>query len=457
VQHKAVIDEKEKYRHDLEAIFRSVKDAILTVDKDLRVLAANEATGAICGFPAGAVGKRIDPAELVCEGRCLAALEDAIEKKRFIEVDRLECHHPERESQVVNISVAPLIDRQGLFSGAVMVVRDETRLAHLEQDLNERRGFHNIVGKSEQMQRVYTLIEALADVETTVLITGESGTGKELVADALHHRGSRSRKPFVTVNCAALSENLLESELFGHVKGAFTGALKDKEGRFMRADEGTIFLDEIGNISPKMQLNLLRVLQEREFERVGDSTPIRVDVRVIAATNQNLREMVKRGEFREDLYYRLKVVEVHLPPLRDRQEDVPLLTAHFLEKLAQKLNKKTMTVSEEVQGLFMDYPWPGNVRELQHAIEHAVVLCRQDTITLSHLPSELHDFKSSLAEEATLPENRGPNDLETILQALRRTAGNKARAARLLGVSERTIFRKIKEYNITENDIHEEP
>jgi transcriptional regulator with PAS, ATPase and Fis domain len=274
---------------------------------------------------------------------------------------------------------------------------------------------------------------------------GESGTGKELVAEALHYNGNRSHKPFVKVNCSALSENLLESELFGHVKGAFTGAVQDRVGRFQKADGGTIFLDEIGDISPRTQLQLLRVLQEREFERVGDSTPIKVDVRVVAATNQNLKEKIRRGEFREDLYYRLKVVEISMPPLRERREDIPLLVEHFLEKFNKKLSRDIVSVSSDVQKIFMEYPWPGNIRELEHTMEHAFILCRQKTITVNHLPSvfkEFIGFKTFTLEDVKVDEPHA------IVQALNKTAWNKAGAARLLGISRRTIYRKMKEYKI---------
>ncbi len=445
LQHKALLEEKEAYRQNLDAVFRSVKDAIITVDSNRKILALNDAAADICSITADAVGKSFDSLPSVCKKSCLQALGETLESGRSVEIYRMECGRVDRERQMLNLSVYPLIDGKGLFSGGVMVARDETRLAGLEEDLKQRRVFHNMIGKSEEMQRLYELIDALADVDTTVLITGESGTGKEMVAEALRYRSQRSDKPFVRVNCAALSENLLESELFGHVRGAFTGAVKDKVGRFEKADKGTIFLDEIGNISPKMQLSLLRVLQEKELERVGDSNPTKIDVRVIAATNQNLREKVASGEFREDLYYRLRVMEIRLAPLRNRQDDIPLLVAHFLKKFNGKFNKRINGVSEEVEKLFMQYSWPGNIRELEHAIEHAFVLCRQDCITVDHLPSEFHG--SELLSSA----NEEKSDYETLIEALRSTGGNKAKAARRLGVSERTVFRKIRQYDITES------
>ena len=336
----------------------------------------------------------------------------------------------------------------GALSGVVMVLRDDTHVADLERELKEHRQFHRIIGRSEPMQKVYSLIKALARVQTTVLITGESGTGKELVAEALHLAGERSNKPLVKVNCSALPENLLESELFGHVRGAFTGAIRDNVGRFHRADGGTIFLDEVGDISPMIQLKLLRVLEKREFERVGNSTPTKVDVRLIAATNRNLMEKVGLGELREDLYYRLKVVEIRLPPLRDRREDIPLLIEHFRNGFNAKFKKTIEAISSDVLKAFLKYSWPGNVRELEHTMEHAFVLCSRNIITFDHLPP---DFMSVPGIERRSPDEAHPVDSHAILEALDKTAWNKARAARLLGIDRVTLYRKIKRYNLTED------
>ncbi len=445
LQHKAVIDEKEKYRTNLEAIFRSVKDAIITVDKDLVVLEINEAAGKICGFSRDSIGKPFSSLSESCQGKCLETLVDTVNTKKPVEFNHIECKFNNRSEQVVALSTSPLLDSQGVFSGAVMVVRDETRLTDLERELNERQQFHRIIGKSEKMQDVYSLIELLSDVETTVLIHGESGTGKELVAEALHYKGNRSKNTMVKVNCSALSENLLESELFGHVKGSFTGAIRDKIGRFQTADGGTIFLDEIADISPKIQVELLRVLEEKEFERVGDSTTIKVDVRVVAASNQNLAEKVKLGEFREDLYYRLNVMKILLPPLRDRREDIPLLIHYFIKKFNGKFDKNIVSVSKEVEKMFMEYPWPGNVRELEHALEHSFILCQQAMISVDHLPPELQTFS---VNESSISDNGNVDDPETIRQALEKSAWNKTKAAALLGISRRSIYRKIKEYGI---------
>ncbi len=448
LQHKTVIDEKEKYRSNLEAIFRSVKDAIITVDKDLVVLEINEAAKSICGLSRSVIGKEFSSVKGTCSQKCIDLLNETISSKQTVTINNLECQFKNRTGQIVSLTTSPLLDRHGVFSGAILVINDETRLTDLERELNERKQFHKIIGQSEKMQEVYSLIELLTDVETTVLITGESGTGKELVAEALHYKGNRSHNNMVKVNCSALSENLLESELFGHVKGSFTGAIKDKIGRFEVADGGTIFLDEIADISPKIQVELLRVLQDKELERVGDSTTLKVDVRVVTATNQNLTEKVKLGEFREDLYYRLNVMRVELPALRERREDIPLLVEFFMKKFNQKFGKEITSISSDVQEVFMNYDWPGNIRELEHSLEHAFILCRQLTITMEHLPSEL---KSLNLKEILHYNNGKVDDPQLIIDALEKTAWNKTKAATLLGISRRSIYRKIKEYNIETN------
>jgi two-component system response regulator HydG len=449
LQHKAVLDEKEKYRSNLEAIFRSVKDAIISVDKNLVLLEMNDAARNICGFTRGDIGKAFHSLSDRCRGKCLDALTSTIQSKTSVDLNNLECELKNHNEQVVSLTTFPLLDRHDTFSGAIMVIRDETRLSGLERELNERQQFYRIIGESKAMQEVYSLIDLLTDVETTVLISGESGTGKELVAEALHYKGTRSKEPLVKVNCSALSENLLESELFGHVRGSFTGAVKDKVGRFEIANGGTIFLDEIADISPKIQIELLRVLQEKEIERVGDSRTIRVDVRVVTASNQDLAEKVKRGEFREDLYYRLNVMKIVLPPLRDRLEDIPLLTNHFINKFNKKFHKDISSVSKDVEKLFMEYRWPGNVRELEHALEHAFILCRKQVITADHLPSEIHSFSLTKNPHSG---NGNVDDPEVILDALQKSAWNKTKAAALLGISRRSIYRKIKEFNITEEE-----
>ncbi|MDR3567455.1 MAG: sigma 54-interacting transcriptional regulator [Syntrophobacteraceae bacterium] len=449
LKYKALNDEKEKYRTNLEAIFRSVRDAIITVDKEAVVIEFNEAAMTMCGYSRSDIGKAFSSLSEICDGRCAEILGEAIQSGAPVEADRLEWRTANGARRVISVRTYPLLGSQRALAGVVMVLRDDTHLAELERELTEHRHFYRIVGKSGPMQKVYSLIRALAAVQTTVLITGESGTGKELVAEALHRAGERSHKPLVKVNCSALPESLLESELFGHVKGAFTGAVRDNVGRFHRADGGTIFLDEIGDISPLIQLKLLRVLEKGEFERVGNSAPVKVDVRLIVATNKNLLEKVHLGELRADLYYRLKVVEIRLPPLRDRREDIPLLVDHFRNGFNAKFKKTIAALSSDVMKAFVKYPWPGNVRELEHTMEHGFVLCSQNIITFDHLPP---DFLSAPGiEQSSHDEPHGTVDSHAILEALDKTAWNKAKAARLLGIDRVTLYRKIKKYNLAED------
>lgn len=448
LQHKAVMDEKEKYRSNLEAIFMSVKDAIISVDREMKVLAINNAAENICDLHRSDIGKKFGPEESSCNRKCLESLIETIETKKSVESGHIECQLSKDKDQVVSLTTYPLLDRHGLFSGAIMVVRDETRLNTLERDLKERQGFHRIIGSSKRMQDIYSLIDLLSDVESTVLISGESGTGKELVAEALHYKGKRSNNNIVKVNCSALSENLLESELFGHVRGSFTGAFKDKTGRFQTANGGTIFLDEIADISPKIQIKLLRVLQEKEFEQVGDSKTIKVDVRVIAATNQDLSKKVDAGLFREDLYYRLNVMKITLPPLVERREDIPLLAEHFISGFNKKFNKKISSISADAQKVFLDYHWPGNVRELEHTLEHAFILCQGPVINTEHLPPEITNFNA----RPSFSHNDGKlDDPDLLIEALEKCSWNKTKAAQLLGISRRSIYRKIKEFNISQD------
>ncbi len=452
--HKALKDEgdrlrqeKEGFRRHLEAIFRSVQDGILTVDRELAVIQANQALRRICGLGESLpAGRRFGQGQ-ACRQACRKALEECLASAAPVWEYRIECGLESRPAQVAVVTCSPLLSSEGAFIGGVMVVRDISRLTALERELRQRHGFQNMIGKSRGMQQVFSLVENLAETEATVLITGESGTGKELVVEALHYNGPRADKPLVKVNCSALSENLLESELFGHVRGAFTGAIRDKVGRFQLADGGTIFLDEIGDISPAIQLKLLRVLQEREFERVGDSRTMRCDVRIVAATNRELRSLMAARVFREDLYYRLKVVEVHLPPVRERLEDIPLLVQHFLARFNAAYGKRIEAVGEAVMPRLVSYGWPGNVRELRHAMEHAVILCQGQAIGLEHLPAELH---APAEPESAGLSLRPPGRLEReeLIEALRSCGGKKAPAARLLGISRPTLYRKLREHGL---------
>jgi two-component system NtrC family response regulator len=327
----------------------------------------------------------------------------------------------------------------------------------LREQLREKFKVDFIISASRRMEEALNLVKRVASSPATVLILGESGTGKELIARAIHYSSPRAEKPLVKVNCAALPENLLESELFGHEKGAFTGAVGRRIGRFEQADQGTVFLDEIGDLSPSLQSKLLRVLQEKEFERVGSSQTLKVDVRVIAATNRNLEEAIQKGTFREDLYYRLNVVTVSLPPLRERKEDIPPLIEHFLKKYSRENQKPVVSLSKEAKDLLMNYHYPGNIRELENIMERAVVLSRGDSITTQDLPLNLRESKvEDLMKEAaggrSLRETLEEIERLRITQALEKSHGVQTKAAEELGISERVLRYKMKKYGIGEKD-----
>jgi len=320
----------------------------------------------------------------------------------------------------------------------------------LQDALKERFRPSNIVGNSKGMQIVYDLIAQVSKSDATVLIRGESGTGKELVAHAIHFNSLRASKPFIKVNCGALPESVVESELFGHEKGAFTGAIATRKGRFELAHGGTIFLDEIGDLSPTTQIKFLRVLQEKEFERVGGTQTIKTDVRVITATNRSLEELIEEGRFRQDLYYRLNVFPIHIPPLRERKTDIPLLADHFVEKYSKANHKTIRRVSTPAIDMLMSYHWPGNVRELENCIERAVVLSSDHVIHGHHLPPTLQTAEASgTAHEGTLDGTLENVERDLILDALKAARGNKAKAARSLGISERIMGLRVKKYGIT--------
>ena len=331
----------------------------------------------------------------------------------------------------------------------------EQEVKFLRSEITRRYSFKSIIGKSRKMQEVYAKIEQIADTRTSVLITGESGTGKELVARALHFNSARKEKPFITINCAALPESLIESELFGHERGAFTDAQVRKMGQFELADNGTLFMDEVADLSHTTQAKLLRVLQEKEFTRVGGTRMIRVDVRVITATNKNLHEALKQGNFREDLYYRIDVVPIHLPPLRDRKEDLPLLINHFLTKKAEEEGHPPKEISPEAVGLMMNYDWPGNVRELQNIIEQVVTLCSNSVIHSEDLP----DFFRKQIKSTTLKEQALSGKIsfehavteferDIIIEALKKTRYIQTHAADLLGISRRILKYKMDLFGI---------
>ncbi len=435
----------------LEAIFNSVSDGILALDRSFRVTRANQAALAITGYTKEEV-VGLPCFQILQEepgpGGC--ALRKTIESGADLAGERLGLVTRDGARKTVLFSTRPLRNRSGEAAGLVVVFRDVTELESLREEVRGRYRFHQLIAKSGKMQDLFRLIEQAAGSDATVVVEGETGTGKELVARAIHYNSLRADGPFVPVNCAALAEGVLESELFGHVKGAFTGATRDKKGRFEAAEGGTLFLDELGDISPLIQLKLLRVVQEREIHRVGSSEPIKVDVRLVAATNKDLREQVKKGEFREDLFYRLRVVALTLPPLRERREDIPLLVNHFIEKQRQKTGKPISGCEEAVMRLFLTFEWPGNVRELENAIERAFVVTNGPRIALEDLPPEVLVGTAGTAAEARrrLRSAESQGERAMILQALADSGWNKTGAARRLGIARNTLYAKMEHFGI---------
>ncbi len=341
------------------------------------------------------------------------------------------------ESRRLEMTVTLMRDRSGDFVGVLALFRDITDELRLMMQTGNLTRFSNIVGRDAKMLQVFQQISDVAAYDYPVHIFGDTGTGKELVATAIHNEGHRAGTPFVPINCGALPEGLIESELFGHVKGAFSGAIRDKKGRFELADGGTIFLDEVAELSKNMQVKLLRFLQEGQFERVGGEKTLSVSVKVISATNKDLKEEVRRGRFREDLYYRLSVIPIFIPPLRERKTDIPLLASHFMQEAALKHGQSPFRIAKEVMALMLDYPWPGNVRELQNAIQFAFVKSNGRMLVVDDLPMEIKGQRESLPR-------RGPVrklEIRTVNAALKKAGGNKSRAARLLGVGRATLYR----------------
>ncbi|MFC1735436.1 sigma-54 interaction domain-containing protein [Candidatus Hydrogenedentota bacterium] len=340
------------------------------------------------------------------------------------------------------VSAAPIVYEENKY--AIVILEDVSELNTLRKRMKTQHSFAGIVGSDSKMLDLFESIEDLTDVIAPVLIQGESGTGKELVASAIHSEGLRADKLFVPVNCSALPETLLESELFGHVRGAFTGAIRDKKGRFELADGGTIFLDEIGDLSPAIQIKLLRVIQEGSFERLGAEDTIKVDVRVVSATHKDLRREIAAGRFREDLFYRICVIPLSLPPLRERRNDIPFLIDHITTQIATETGRKPLELSHEALNVMLDHDWPGNVRELQNALQFASVKCKDGLLRIEHLPSTVSSHKLPVINPTRKRRSRKLND-KAVRAALDETGGNKVEAARKLGVSRATLYRFLDE------------
>jgi len=428
-------------------ILDSVADGVFTVDHEWLITSFNRAAERITGVPrAAAIGRRCCEVfrASICEHGC--ALRQTMETGEPVVNKAIYIVNAEAQRVPISVSTALLRDDAGQVIGGVETFRDLTLVEQLRKELSRRDSFADIVSRNHDIHRIFEVMPAIAESDSTVLITGASGSGKELFARAIHSLSPRRDRRWVPVNCAALPDALLESELFGYVAGAFTDARKDKPGRFAVADGGTIFLDEIGDISPAMQVRLLRVLQDGTYEPLGSTSPRKADVRVIAATNSDLQELVKQGRFRSDLYYRINVVKISLPPLAQRREDIPLLADHFIAKFNRLRGRDISGLSDRVLAALMEHDFPGNVRELENVIEHAFVLCRAGLIELEHLPAHLRP-KQGTGRFA----GRKLTDVEArcIIDALERNNWNRSAAAQELGIHKTTLWRKVRSLGIS--------
>jgi len=435
---------------DARTILDSVVDGVFTVDNEWRITSFNRAAAAITGVPQEkAIGQRCSEVlrASICETGC--ALRQTMADGKPVVCKPVYIVNIKGERIPISISTALLRDSDGNIIGGVETFRDLSLVEQLRKELERLYTFSDILSKNHKMHRLFDILPDIAQSGSTVLIEGESGTGKELFARAIHDLSYRSDKPFVAVNCAALPDTLLESELFGHKAGAFTDAKKDKPGRFRLAEKGTIFLDEIGDISPALQVRLLRILQEKVYEPLGGTEPVRADVRVVTATNKNLSNLVKQKLFRQDLYYRINVVKIVLPPLRERKEDIPLLVENFIGRFNKLQGKNINGITPEGLSIVMKCDFPGNVRELQNIVEHAFVLCHGRMIEPKHLPSYLYPENSSLTgEDEVAATSLEEVEMQFIISALKRNNWNRAATARELGINKSTLYRKLKSLQI---------
>ncbi len=435
-----------------EIILDSIADGVFTVDGDWNITSFNHAAEQITGITREhAIGQKCFDVfhANICQTAC--ALRETMESGRQRVDRRISILDSRGEKIPVSISTAALRDANGELIGGVETFRDLSAVELLRKEISERYTFQDIISKNHEIRQILDILPDIATSNSSVLIEGPTGSGKELFAKAIHNLSGRARRKYVAVNCGALPDTLLESELFGYKKGAFTDATRDKPGRFALAEGGTLFLDEIGDISTALQVKLLRVLQEKEYEPLGATSTVKANARVITATNKPLADLMARGTFREDLYYRLNVLKIVLPPLANRREDIPLLVNHFVRKFNAQQGKQIEGVSEEALAVLIDYEFPGNVRQLQNVIEHAVVLCRSEQIETDCLPLEV--VRANSGGIGAEPKSVGNPLLEaeagTILQTLREHAGHRGKTAAALGIDKTTLWRKMKKYGIT--------
>ena len=445
-------DKKPPLQRQTEIILDSVADGVFTVDEAWRITSFNRAAEEITGMSREqAIGRHCWEVfrASVCESKCV--LRETMSTGQPIINRSIFIINSEGEHVPISVSTALLKDQEGRVYGGVESFRDLSQIEELQQELRGRHAFLDIISRNHTMEKLFAILPQIAESGSTVLIQGESGSGKELFARAIHTLSPRKDKPLVIINCGALPDTLLESELFGYKAGAFTDAKRDKPGRLALAEGGTLFLDEIGDISPALQVRLLRALQEKTYEPLGSNKPVTADVRILAATNRDLKTLVEQGAFREDFYYRINVVSMKLPPLRERKEDIPLLIDHFIGRLTLLQGKDVSGVSDSVLRALMRYDFPGNIRELQNIIEHAYVLCPGGFIRLDHLPSILRSVESDNAAKPATAKSGAPlDDLEKeyIYEELKRNHWNRAATARQLGVHKTTLWRKMKRLGI---------
>jgi two-component system response regulator HydG len=454
--------QEEKINRYLKEIINTMNDGLMVVSPDGTILMVNRAFEQIMGYRREEIIGR-SCSTLKCDTCSHARSAGRSQWCDLFEqgaASRIHCLHMRKDGSYVSVlkNAAILRDEAGQVLGAVETLTDVSELEQRDEQIQElcklvdaTGNFHGLVGQSPRMRMVFDLTQKAAQSEAPVIIQGESGTGKELVAHAIHALGRRREGPFITCNCAALNEALLESELFGHVKGAFTGAYTHRQGRFEAAHRGDIFLDEIGDLPPAIQVKLLRVLENQQFERVGDVRPISVDVRIITATHRDLEALVAQGKFREDLFFRINIIPIQLPPLRERLEDLPLLVEHFLSRLRQRSGKAIVGLTREAMKIFLDYPWPGNVRELKGALEYAVVVAEAGLIAPEHLPPKFSGPEPAPPPRPAVAVVPDADEKTALINALKQAGGNQSQAAALLGVSRVTVWHRMKKYGI---DLH---
>jgi PAS domain S-box-containing protein len=435
-----------------KVILSSIADGVFTVDNRRIITSFNPAAEKITGVPASrAIGKRcyeVFHAD-VCEGGCL--LEKTLRTGREAIDQPVTIVNSDGEQVPISVSTSVLRDDSGEVLGAVETFRDLSVLEQLRKELRKNYSFEDIISKSPRIHKMFAILPDVAQSDSTVLIQGPSGSGKELFARAIHNLSQRKTRPYVVINCGTLPPPLFESELFGYAAGAFTDAKKDKKGKVAEAEGGTLFFDEIGELPPSTQVKLLRLLQQREYEPLGTTVPVPADIRVIAATNRNLNELVAGGKFRDDLYFRVNVVKFQLPPLRERREDIPYLVDHFIKKNNARRAKNVVSVSPEVMTILMRHEFPGNVRELENIIEYSFVVCHGNIIQREHLPVELlqaSDTDTKIPKPPQDPLARAIDEKSRIQAALQQFGGNQTRAAQALGINRTTLWRKLRRYGI---------